>query len=110
VALATDTGAGPGVTFIAYGFAPATSLNVTIAVAGHETFTTTGVTDTFGAYWSYVTVASGWPTGSYTITVTDGGRTVTSTTVLSAAAGATVAGLSRPPALGWDRDVFRSHA
>ena len=110
VALANDTGAGPGVTFIAYGFAPSTSLDVTVTVAGYRTVTTTGVTDAFGAYWSFVTVAAGWPLGSYTITVTDGARTVSSTTVLAAMAGATVAGLRRPPALGRDGDVVYSHA
>ena len=86
VALATDTRAGPGVTYIAYGFAPSTSLNVTISVAGYQSVTITGATDPFGVSWNSVTVANGWPLGSYTITVTDGVRTVTSTTMLSAVA------------------------
>jgi hypothetical protein len=86
VALANDTGAGPGVTYTAYGFAPSTSLNITISVAGYQSVSGTAVTDTFGVYWDWVTVAAGWPFGTYTITVTDGARTVTSTTVLAPAA------------------------
>jgi hypothetical protein len=86
VALTTDTGAGPGVTYTAYGFAPSTSLNITISVAGYQSVSGTAVTNPFGVYWDWVTVAAGWPLGTYTITVTDGARTVTSTTVLSSAA------------------------
>ena len=94
VALANDTQAGAGVTYIAYGFAPSTSVNVTItvAVAGYQPVTVTRVTDTFGASWSYAAVANGWPaSASYTITVSDGARTVSSSTVLSASALSTLA-------------------
>lgn len=85
VALANDTAVGPGVTFTAYGFAPATLLNVSISTPGYQTVTTSVVTNTFGTYWDYLSVANGWPPlGNYTVTVSDGTRTVTSTTVLSA--------------------------
>jgi hypothetical protein len=84
VALAGDTAVGPGLTYTAYGFAPSRALNIDITVAGYRTVSTTGVTDMFGAYWNFVSLAAGWPLGTYTVTATDGGTTVSSTTVLSA--------------------------
>ena len=98
VALANDTRAGAGVTYTAYGFAPSTSVSATLAVAvtGYQPVTATRVTDAFGVAFGYATVANGWPLGAYTITVSDGARTVTATTVLSAAAMTTIAADGNP--------------
>ena len=82
VALANDTSVGPGVTYTAYGFAPATSLNVTITAPGYHSVPAPHVTDMFGAFTGYMSVAAGWPLGEYTVTVSDGNTTVTSRTVL----------------------------
>jgi hypothetical protein len=82
VALANDTLAGPGVTYTAYGFAPSTPLNVTVTASGFQNVPATRATDMFGAYTSFMTIAAGWPFGSYTVTVSDGVTTVTATTVL----------------------------
>jgi hypothetical protein len=86
VALAGDTAGGPGLTYIAYGYAPSKALHLDITVAGYQTVTTTGVTDMFGTYWNFVTLAAGWPLGTYTVTATDGTTTASATTVLSATA------------------------
>lgn len=82
VALATDTTIGAGVTYVAYGFAPSTPLNVTVSASGFESVPAARVTDMFGVYMGFMSVASGWPYGTYTVTVSDGVTTVTSTTVL----------------------------
>jgi len=82
VALANDTVVGPGVTYTAYGFAPFTSLNVTVTASGYENVPASRVTDMFGAYMGFMSVASGWPLGQYTVTVSDGVRLVSATTVL----------------------------
>ena len=82
VALANDTSVGPGVTYTAYGFAPSTSLNVTITAPGVHSVPAPHVTDMFGAYTGFMSLAVGWPLGTYTVTVSDGVSTVTATTVL----------------------------
>jgi hypothetical protein len=82
VALANDTSVGPGVTYTAYGFAPTTSLDVTITASGFHSVPAPHVTDTFGAYTGFMSLAAGWPLGTYMVTVSDGVTTVTSTTVL----------------------------
>ena len=88
VALANDTRVGAGVSYVAYGFPPSTSLSVTITVAaaGYQPVTFTRVTDTFGVSSEFAAAANGWPPGTYTVSVSDGVRTVTSTTVLVAGA------------------------
>jgi hypothetical protein len=91
VSLTNDTKAGAGVGLTAYGFAPAASLSISITTNGYAQPVFMGATDAFGTYWNYVTVAKGWPLGAYTITVSDGVRTVTATTVLAAAAGSSIA-------------------
>ncbi|HEY8808145.1 MAG TPA: hypothetical protein VIN70_11245, partial [Candidatus Limnocylindria bacterium] len=84
VAFANDTLAGPGVTYVAYGFAPATTLTATVSAAGYVPFTSTRITNTFGVSFGYAPVANGWPSsGTYSVSVSDGVRTVTSTTVLT---------------------------
>jgi len=82
VALANDTSVGPGVTYTAYGFAPATSLNVTITAPGAHSVPAPHVTDMFGAYTGFMSLAAGWPLGTYTVSVSDGVSTVTATTIL----------------------------
>jgi hypothetical protein len=82
VALANDTMVGPGVTYVAYGFAPSTPLNVTVTASGYENVPAARVTDMFGAYMGFMSVASGWPFGQYTVTVSDGVTTATATTFL----------------------------
>jgi hypothetical protein len=83
VLLAGDTPAGAGVSLTAYGFAPSSSLSVTIRTPGYVPATFPAVADTFGAYTTYVTVARGWPaSGTYTVAVTDGSRTATAMTTL----------------------------
>jgi hypothetical protein len=92
VALAGDTSAGPGLTLVAYGFAPSTTVHIDISAAGYVPSDTTQVTDAYGAVRSYAAVANGWPaTGTYTITVSDGSRTVTATTTLSATTASLIA-------------------
>ncbi|HEY8808114.1 MAG TPA: hypothetical protein VIN70_11090 [Candidatus Limnocylindria bacterium] len=84
VVFANDTIAGPGVTYVAYGFAPSASLTVTLSAAGYIPVTATRVTDAFGVGFGYAAVTGGWPqTGTYSVSVSDGVRTVTSTTVLT---------------------------
>jgi hypothetical protein len=82
VALANDTSVGPGVTYTAYGFAPSTSLNVMVSAPGYHSVPAPHVTDMFGAYTGFMSLANGWPLGTYTVTVSDGVSTVTATTVL----------------------------
>jgi hypothetical protein len=83
VAIAGDTPEGAGVSFTAYGFAPSSSLSVTVRTPGYVPATMQAVANTFGAYTTYVTVANGWPaSGTYTVTVTDGTRSATAMTVL----------------------------
>jgi hypothetical protein len=82
VALANDTAAGAGVSITGYGFAPATTVTITIS-AGGSSNSATKVTDGFGVAQTYAPVSLGWPAaGSYTVTVSDGTRTVTATTTL----------------------------
>ena len=91
VALAGDTQAGAGLTYVAYGFAPSTSVSVSLSAGGY-TSNTSAVTDGFGVVWRYAAVSSGWPAaGTYTVTVSDGSRTVTATTTLSATSGSLIA-------------------
>jgi hypothetical protein len=83
VLLAGDTPEGAGLSFTAYGFAPSSSLTVTVRTPGYVPATIPAVADTFGAYPNRVTVANGWPaSGTYTVTVTDGTRTASATTTL----------------------------
>jgi hypothetical protein len=49
-------------------------------------------TDAFGVGYDWVLKTRGWPLGTYTVTVTDGSKSVTATTVLTAVAGATAVG------------------
>lgn len=84
IATSSDTWYGPGLSYIAYGFAPGASLTETIVGPGGSTSSATA--DSYGAYESYI--GSSWPAGTYTITVRDGsGRTATTTTVKSATLG-----------------------
>ena len=82
VALANDTRVGPGVSYTAYGFAPSRSLDVTVTASGYHSVPAPHVTDMFGAYTGFMSLAAGWPLGTYTVTVSDGVSTVTATTVL----------------------------
>lgn len=87
VAVAADSPAGPGMNYVAYGFAPSASLSVTIRTPGYEPATETRVADAFGVGFSYVTAAMGWPLGTmYYVTVTDGTRTVSSSALIPSAA------------------------
>jgi hypothetical protein len=71
-------------TFVAYGFAPSTTVHIDLSAGGYAS-NTTQVADAYGVTWSDAEVTRGWPaTGTYTITVSDGSRTVTATTTLSA--------------------------
>ena len=82
VALANDTSVGPGVSYTAYGFAPSTPLNVMVTASGFHSVPAPHVTDMFGAYSAYMSLAAGWPLGTYTVTVSDGVTTATATTIL----------------------------
>jgi hypothetical protein len=82
VALATDTMVGPGVTYVAYGFAPFTTLNITVTASGYENVPAARVADMFGASTGFLSLSSGWPLGDYTVTVSDGVRTVSARTFL----------------------------
>jgi hypothetical protein len=81
IAFAADStaGAGPnGPTFVIYGYAPNTS--VTLSISGAATgFTNSGrfqVLDEFGVYWSWL--GTNWPADTYTFTLTaSGAPTVT---------------------------------
>ncbi|HJW48629.1 MAG TPA: hypothetical protein VJ726_04350 [Candidatus Limnocylindria bacterium] len=76
IAFAADStaGAGPnGPTFVIYGYAPNTS--VTLSITGAATgFTNSGrfqVLDEFGVYWSWL--GTNWPADTYTFTLTASG-------------------------------------
>ena len=81
---AIGTARGSGVSFVAYGFAKSTPLQVTVTLAGYNNSVSSVVTDEWGAYSGQVTAASGWPPGSYAITASDGARTASSTIVWTA--------------------------
>jgi hypothetical protein len=77
--IATDTPVGAGLSYTAYGFAPSASLTIKIRLPDGAISPSTDAANTFGTYSKYLTVAGGWPVGSYTISVTDGTRTATAT-------------------------------
>jgi hypothetical protein len=82
LAVANDSYAGAGVSYVVYGFGPMTPLQVAIERPGWSTSASSRVTDAFGVITGYIAVASGWAPGTYTITVTDQVRSVSSTLVL----------------------------
>ena len=57
-------------------------MNVPVTASGFENVPATRVTDMFGVYMGFMSVASGWPHGEYAVTVSDGATVVTSRTVL----------------------------
>ena len=79
IAASTDTVAGPGLTYFAYGFTPSSTLSVSIG-SGRTTGSYQLVADPYGFAAAYL--GRTWPTGTYTIAVTDpSGRTATTTAV-----------------------------
>jgi hypothetical protein len=87
IAFAPDTtaGAGPhGPTFVIYGYAPNSS--VTLSITGAATgFTNSGrfqVLDEFGVYWSWL--GTNWPADTYTFTLTASGAPTVTKTVTKA--------------------------
>jgi hypothetical protein len=53
-----------------------------VSAPGYHSVPAPHVTDMFGAYTGFMSLANGWPLGAYTVTVSDGVSTVTATTVL----------------------------
>ena len=68
-----DSPIGPGITWVYFGFAPVTpvTLDIRSSITGGNYLE---FTDLFGANWGYL--GSGWPAGTYNLTVNAGGKVV----------------------------------
>ena len=74
-------GSGNAPTFIAYGFAPASTVNIAIRgqSSGFVNTSPTKAVDDIGVYWNYL--GRDWPADTYTFTVSQGALTFTTTFV-----------------------------
>lgn len=65
IATAADTPSGAGVSLILYGFAPSSTVRVTVTGNGYN-YSTSVATTSYGTYFTWL--GQNWPAGSYTVT------------------------------------------
>ncbi len=91
IATAGDASSGPGISFVIYGL-PA-SAPFTLSISGDNGYRLTGsnsrTADAYGVYYSFLTTANGWPAGTYTISATWSGGTVSTSVAKTSSLSAT---------------------